>query len=125
MIIPAGIYIACFKGVNATENPYKHKPWVKWVLSNAPSLYNPDPKVFAERTLGMPYTLKAPVIYKDKFKCWQKILISADNFTSSVESICDGELIKRDGSRVAINDLVGLDRGWGYLNGPLQCNRYK
>lgn len=125
MIIPAALYIVYFKGMNAPETSYRHKPWVDWILTNAPSLYNPDPEIFAERTLGMRYTLRLPVIYIDKHKSWQKVLITADNFTTSIKSICDGELLKKDGSRVAINDLVGLDRGWGYLNGPLQCDGHK
>jgi hypothetical protein len=42
----------CNFALNTVPGYVSHKPWVVWVLDHYPALYNPDPEIFIERTLG-------------------------------------------------------------------------
>ncbi len=55
---------------------YQHKPFAKWVLSNYPALYNPDPTIFGTRTSPNFNILPniSPVIFFDEKKEACKIM---------------------------------------------------
>ncbi|MCJ7740770.1 hypothetical protein MUP32_05680 [Candidatus Microgenomates bacterium] len=51
------------------ENTVRHSPYAQLVLNNFPSLYNPTPEIFVERTRELEGGFWDTTIYKDKGNC--------------------------------------------------------
>lgn len=93
-----------------------HKQLAYYILQNHPSLYNPEPEIFAERTLhreavGPSFS---PVLFSTKSTGITKIMVHQ----SKVDELRLDTLINNHDSKYIQNQLNNLsfERGWAYIN---------
>lgn len=106
-------------GAMAHAKKYEYtafSPLARWVLAHAPALYDPDPEIFAERSLGREGALdpQAVVAYPARGQP-QKVLFHAGSDALN-------RLLCPAGQRLAPDlPLVERANGWRYLNGAPAC----
>lgn len=101
---------------------YSHlqfSPQASWVMNHVPHLYNPEPELFVERSMGNEAVLQAMQAYqwKDKHGIAVKTLyFTGPGAPLPGESLCgSGQTI--NGSKPPVSAAPG----WEYLNGPVEC----
>lgn len=113
------LVFSVYGGIFAYKSPssVQHKPWVERIWNINPKLYNPIPEIFYERTLGREGKPKSPVEFRNASGDLVKLLIKND--LDYEQYICgdSASLIKES---ISYN-LVKLEQGYVYLNGPFDC----
>lgn len=102
---------------HASSYPYvKFSPLAEMVLRVAPSWYNPEPEIFAERGAhNDDWVYPANVYTLEAGGRTVKTLFNA-GYPGIMERVCG-----RGGALAPATKLVRLDREWRYVDGPLRC----
>ena len=99
----------------AGKNSVRHEPQTLWVLTHFPSLYNPDPEIFYERSVGNEWNMPPDLSYVYQQNGVPLKLIHHESNGDASAGLCaQGESLQ--GSR-----LRTADRGWQYLHAPFLC----
>lgn len=103
-----------------------HKAVALYVLSRFPRLYDPDPEIFAERTLHHEVwmsQLTAPIAIRSATGDLTKILVVRDRPTN-LDALCPagGQLVEvRTGAPASLSQASWQDGRYGYLSGRFAC----
>lgn len=109
-------FILYFQFTSLSEgDSFKHKPHTKWVLNHFPSLYNPDPSIFINRTLHKRIQLTdstlSPVLYLGNNS---NTNIKVAVHRSQLDSLKQFGLSSEEIKYIASNNKFILD--WTYLH---------
>lgn len=98
-----------------TTSYLHHTPLAEWVFTTFPGLANPDPEIFIERGQHSEarFTIKTTQVFYDK-GVPVKLLRHWTNSNDSA-GLCP------EGAQVSAQSVADADRGWQYLNAPLEC----
>jgi hypothetical protein len=102
--------------VNAASYTYvEFSPLARLVLAHAPSLYHPEPEIFAERSGHNDDYIEPGKVYAypDKGQA-VKTLVNAAN-PGADALLCAGGALAPD------NRYADSTRGWRYIDGPVRC----
>jgi hypothetical protein len=117
-----------FAGADAGAGYLQHK-WVpNAVLSHAPWAYNPDPEIFAERTLGREVYLdewRKPILYRIvRNGTITKILVHESQLDTLSEEACGkhSELLTLEGGPIRPDMLQRTRSNFVYISGSFHCS---
>lgn len=118
-----GIVIASVAALQAGAmvhaNGYKYtefSPLADKVMVQAPTLYHPEPEIFAERAGKHDNYISPEQVYTYRMDgALVKTLVNAANPGADAAVCGAGALIAPD------NDVTNSTRGWRYIDGPVRC----
>lgn len=91
----------------------RHGAIARFALVHFPSLYNPEPEIFLERTLRRETAMKEEAVVAWPNKDAPTKLLVGGKAVPRLRTLCQGE-------GFASASVVEVS-GWRYLNGPFQC----
>ncbi|RJG15717.1 hypothetical protein [Massilia cavernae] len=91
-------------------------PLAKWVMTNAPRLYHPEPEIFAER-LGR----NDDYIQNDKIYVRAVNGVVVQTLYNSARPDAERRLCGAEGTLTAANHVTASARLWRYIDGPVTC----
>lgn len=93
-------------------------PWAEGVMIHAPSLYNPEPELFAERIRQRDEYFHEDEIYTfSKAGTVYKTMYHSTNVKAAVQLCGEHATLAKD------NNIVATVRGWRYINGSIRCKK--
>lgn len=103
----------------ANTNYVSMTPIAKWVLNNAPSLYNPLTSTFCSRVCHVDggYLYSLPIVYIDENGHVKKILANLDNYNELHNSLVGADAEDDEWIKAKLNDLTEKEK---YISVPLQ-----
>ena len=99
LVVIGQLYVMSFNGwlVPDFEKTVKHSPIAEFILKRYPSIYNPTPEIFVERTTGQEGGYWNSTAYLDNGKCLKAYILKTD-----IQRIVDqcGDITERDLTRL-------------------------
>ena len=116
-----------FSSVDEMSSYIEHKRLPGAVLNYVPWVYNPEPEIFAERTLGREVdfdTMQKPIVYR-----WvrdgsiKKILVQADHLEVLSEEVCgrSSALLTQLGEPIRPSMVRRTRSNFVYISGSFRC----
>lgn len=117
-LVPVALVAVVQVAAMSSAHSYSHvefSPLARWVMRTAPSLYNPEPEIFSERSEGKEDYMDAAKVYTVKANgVAVKSMYSRAN--PHPELLCGKEPLPP-----ADATLANSPRQWVYVNGALDC----
>ena len=130
-IIAIQVFNTCINHAYYAENgEFIMSQTSKFVLNHYPSIYNPEPEIFIERTLGAAVStdtrttiVDTPVVYRDGEGFIRKIAFRETAIPVFDDSVCgvDKRLISVDRRPADVTKAHKADEGYFYLSGKFNC----
>ncbi|WP_180297848.1 DUF7024 domain-containing protein, partial [Snodgrassella alvi] len=127
VIIIAILVSYYYSGPLAQDDHFKHKIWTQAAINKLPSLYNPYPDIYIQRTFDPSVWNTDFLILTNRNKNISKIIFSDEikiaDLVKLLKSRCLGNLTTSDGLPINISKLKLVHTfRWTYLNTELKCH---
>lgn len=117
-----------YSGPFSTEDNLNHKIWTNYILNKYPSLYNPYPDIYIQRTYSPELWYRNVYILEDKKNnLIKKIIysnkIKKEELIQNLKNKCYGFLSNTEKLPFNLPQLKQVSTyQWTYINTPLKCN---